>query len=868
MDAHSMVRDLLRPGVTVDNDAKPACLNPIRIDWQSLGTHLTRQGLLALVGADLQRAGIEGLPQQFVDACQLAFRRNRRRGAFMNGRLREILDALATQGIQVMVMRTPYLVDAIYGGRYGLRAFSDVDLAIVPEDVADVARILKTTFSDFAVRGSDTAEANRKADAGGRLECVANGIPLDLHWELTLFYNFHRSRARSERQHGIWRRARMAEGPWGRAWVMSPEDLVCHLAEHCVIQHDLGDTVYRGIFEFACALSLLGVDPRKTEECADERGSRSALQAASIAACGLFQPEDATPLRYLSRSAWPPLARCVRKRLHAASGEVPHQTNGVWGSVRQTLASVETEALLADGTDTRLALVRSLALPSRRILSYALDRTLSWPAYVLALLCYPFAQGLLLRAYWNCLRRQMWDIRRGIRNTLKRFLYMACGVAFSAAYYAANLRNTGLAGGHALKTWLHRLWPRPPTKLSGNSQVAWLHVAGPGDARAAEAFLGAMQQCEPALCFWVTCGTRPCYDYMERLSHKTVAGVDWLPFDLPFAVRHTLRRLQPALFIGMQGEFWPNLIRALRRYGIPSIFLRVDMLDWETQREFPNWVRPLYEEMLGEVSVFSARGSLYRDRLLKSGVPADRVVVGRDYRISGLMSTDPEVKANYSNRFGLNGGTPLVIMACPRIDEIQSIVAHLREPLIAGAFRLLIAPAELDVCSQAEPYLQRQGIAVVRRTQLTGEWRANPVIVLDTWGELRSIYAAAAVAIVGDTFPPSFAGGRNVWEALSQGCPAIYGPEMVVTEALSVVERERAVRKVPNPAAILAVLQEVLANPISREQIHEVVGRAIQGQGNAAEFDAESVSALIRREENNGSPAHLVEECARAVGGH
>jgi len=352
-------------------EARRGCLDVGHLDWGLLDTRFRRQGLLALVGSGLKRLGIEGIPEHFMAAWQLAFRRNRRRGAFMNGRLREILDALGTGGIRVMVMRTPYLVDMVYGGRYGLRAFSDIDLAIVPEDVADVARVLRTTFSDFAVRGRDPAEADRKAEAGGRLECVANGIPLDLHWELTLFYNFHRSRARSERQRGIWDRARMAEGPWGRAWVMSPQDLVCHLAEHCVIQHDLGDTVYRGIFEFARALSLLGVDPRRIEACADERGSRSALQAAAVAACDLFQPEDATPLRHLSRSAWPPLARCVRKRLHAASGELPRQTNGLWGSVRQTLVSVETEALLADGTDTRVALVRSLAPPSRRRL---LDR--------------------------------------------------------------------------------------------------------------------------------------------------------------------------------------------------------------------------------------------------------------------------------------------------------------------------------------------------------------------------------------------------------------------------------------------------------------------------------------------------------------
>lgn len=868
MDALAITRMILRLWHAADAAEAPRHLDSTQIDWDSLRVRLTRQGLLALVGSGLQRVGIEGVPEQFVGAWQLAFRRNRRRGAFMNAALRPILDALAAHGVRVMVMRTPYLVDVVYGGRYGLRAFSDVDLAVEPKDITDTADVLNGGFPDCALRGSDVAKTVRKADAGGRLECVVNGIPLDVHWELTLFYNFHRSRARSERQRGIWRRARMAEGPWGRAWVMSPEDLVCHLAEHCVIQHDLGDTVYRGIFEFARTLSLLGADPKRIEECADERGSRSALQAASIAACDLFQPEDATLLRYLSRSAWPPLTRCVRKRLDAASGEVPRQTNGLWGSVRQTLASVETEALLADGTDTRLALVRSLALPSRRILSYALDRTLSWPAYALALLFYPIAQVLLLRAYWNCLRRQAWDIRRGIKNSLRRFLYMACGVAFSAAYYAGNLRNTGLVGPGAAKTWLRRLWPRPPANPSGGSRVAWLHVAGPGDARAAAAFLDAIQKHEPGRCFWVTCGTRPSYDYMERLSHKTVVGVDWLPFDLPFAVRRTLRRLRPALFIGMQGEFWPNLIRALRRCGIPSIFLRVDMLDWETQREFPNWVRPLYEEMLGEVSAFSARGSLYRDRLLKSGVRADRVVVGRDYRISGLLLADPEVRTNYTSLFGLSGGTSLVIMACPRIDEIQSIVAHLREPLIEGAFRLMIAPAELDVCSQTEHYLRRQGIAVVRRTQLTGEWQANPVILLDTWGELRSILAIATLAIVGDTFPPSFAGGRNVWEALSQGCPAIYGPEMVVTEALSTVESQRVARRVPNLDAMDRVLQEALADPFSREQVREAVNGAIQGEGNAAGLDAELVSALIRREENYRSCTHLVEERAHAVGGH
>src|SRR5206468_938750 len=76
-----------------------------------------------------------------------------------------------------------------------------------------------------------------------------------------------------------------------------------------------------------------------------------------------------------------------------------------------------------------------------------------------------------------------------------------------------------------------------------------------------------------------------------------------------------------------------------------------------------------------------------------------------------------------------------------------------------------------------EADLRREGLAVVRRSRLTSSRPASPpdaAVLLDTVGELETVYALSDVVYVGGSLVRH--GGQNVMEPASVGKPILVGP--------------------------------------------------------------------------------------------
>jgi len=73
-------------------------------------------------------------------------------------------------------------------------------------------------------------------------------------------------------------------------------------------------------------------------------------------------------------------------------------------------------------------------------------------------------------------------------------------------------------------------------------------------------------------------------------------GLDvfFFPFDFGFIVKRTLRLVRPRLFIMMETEIWPNLLRACHRQGVRTLVVNGRI----SSRSYPRYrlARPLFEQ--------------------------------------------------------------------------------------------------------------------------------------------------------------------------------------------------------------------------------------------------------------------------------
>ena len=145
--------------------------------------------------------------------------------------------------------------------------------------------------------------------------------------------------------------------------------------------------------------------------------------------------------------------------------------------------------------------------------------------------------------------------------------------------------------------------------------------------------------------------------------------------------------------------------------------------------------------------------------------------------------------------------------------------------------------------------LGQSSVSWVRRS----EWQSQPppqinagqIILLDTIGELASVYSLASVAFVGGSIVP--AGGHNPLEPAQFGVPVVMGPHYsnfrAITEDLLAANALRIVQ----PNDLSAVLIELLNSRAAAEAMGARARLVFQQQAGATARCVQAIRALLAR---------------------
>src|SRR4029078_5728307 len=94
----------------------------------------------------------------------------------------------------------------------------------------------------------------------------------------------------------------------------------------------------------------------------------------------------------------------------------------------------------------------------------------------------------------------------------------------------------------------------------------WIHAVSVGEALTARALAEDLKTRYPRLRLFLSTTTMAGQEVARR-SLQHVDAVFYFPFDWAFIVRRTLNLVRPRVFIMMETEIWPNLMRQCRKRG-------------------------------------------------------------------------------------------------------------------------------------------------------------------------------------------------------------------------------------------------------------------------------------------------------------
>src|SRR5881275_2199165 len=161
----------------------------------------------------------------------------------------------------------------------------------------------------------------------------------------------------------------------------------------------------------------------------------------------------------------------------------------------------------------------------------------------------------------------------------------------------------------------------------------WIHAVSVGEALTARALAADLKIRYPRLRLFLST-TTIAGQQIARSSLANVDAVFYFPFDWTFIVRRTLNLVKPRIFVMMETEIWPNLLRVCRRRGVKTVMINGRI----SSRSYPRYrlARPFFRRVLANVDGFCMQSEESARRLIDLGADASRVTVTGSLKFDSL----------------------------------------------------------------------------------------------------------------------------------------------------------------------------------------------------------------------------------------
>lgn len=388
--------------------------------------------------------------------------------------------------------------------------------------------------------------------------------------------------------------------------------------------------------------------------------------------------------------------------------------------------------------------------------------------------------------------------------------------------------------------------------LDGEESI-WIHAVSVGEALTARALIGDLRERYPGLRIFLSTTTLT-GQQVARTRLRDVDAVFFFPFDLPIFVNRTLRIVRPRLFIMMETEIWPNLLRACRRDGVKTILVNGRI----SQRSFPRYrlARGFFRHVLADVDRFCMQSDGSARRIIDIGADPERVTVTGSLKFESLENPAVAMGRGAARvlRFFRIPESRLVLLAASTLKgEEQGVLAAFAALRRAHPTALLImAPRKPERFEEAASLARAEGHRVVRRTDLAvdAEPKAD-VVILDTIGELAQLFHVGTIVFVGGSLVDH--GGHNILEPAVHGKPIVFGPYM--QNFAEIAERflsNQAAVQVASADDLVEVVVRLAGDPVERARLGAAARALVEANRGAKARTLEAIAAVLPTPEGRG----------------
>lgn len=313
-----------------------------------------------------------------------------------------------------------------------------------------------------------------------------------------------------------------------------------------------------------------------------------------------------------------------------------------------------------------------------------------------------------------------------------------------------------------------------------DSQTIWIHAVSVGEISGAKALIPHLRKLFPNYPIILTVTTETGFSIAKQLEGKDIDFVRFFPFDLSLNVRRFITLYQPAMYIGLETELWPNLFIELQNAGT-EIFILNGRISRSAMKKY-RMAACLFSKILRPVKAFGMQTSVDAQNMSTLIGRSDNIIVTGNIKLD--IAPTQYLKQELTDfRHTCNIKDKSLIVTWGSTHEGEEEIA-IRVLLDSDCFEneesiAIIVPRHPERFQTVYKLLVESGVTVVRYSDQSitlGKLKRKAVLI-DAMGLLNKVYAMSDIGIVAGSFVDNI-GGHNILEPAVYKIPVLYGKNM------------------------------------------------------------------------------------------
>jgi 3-deoxy-D-manno-octulosonic-acid transferase len=355
--------------------------------------------------------------------------------------------------------------------------------------------------------------------------------------------------------------------------------------------------------------------------------------------------------------------------------------------------------------------------------------------------------------------------------------------------------------------------------ICAKNKIIWIHAVSLGEMKAVGPLIPLLRKAFPDRKLIFSTITNTGYNAASKMLKEEEAAF-YLPFDLSFIVSKVVDIVKPEIFISMEAELWPNLIESVYARGARLIMIngRISPRSYSRHKKAKFFIANL----LKKFSLLLMQSESDAKRIKELGGQEEKVFVTGNLKFDLGLKDSKDDRGRLRKKLNLNEKEMLLICGSTSKGEESVILdcfKNLKDEY--SDLRLLIAPRHIERTVEIEKLILKYKFSAVRMSSLNLKpetLNQGTVFILDTIGELRSMYSASDIVFVGGSLIKR--GGQNPIEPASFAKPMIFGKHTYnFQDVIKMLLENNAGIEVQDRMGLYKAIKDLLGNPEKRNQM-------------------------------------------------